>query len=93
MNSHMNVTIFFQHNRHTQSTAELIQTELDRGYIMGLYAKPPFSTHHASPVGIAVEKYSGKKWLIVDFLAPHDNEIQKGLNELIEKMNSLSYVK
>ena len=80
--------------RQPESTKELIQTELDRGYIIGPYTKPPFPTYRISPVGIAVGKYSGKKRLIVDLSAPHDNEIHQSLNDLVDKDEfSLSYVK
>ena len=80
--------------RQPESTTELIQTELDRGYIMGPYASPPFPTYRVSPIGIAIGKYSGKKRLIVDLSAPHDNQIHQSLNELVDKEEfSLSYVK
>ena len=76
-----------------QSTMELLQTELERGYVIGPYDFIPFSCYRISPIGIAVGKYSGKKRLIVDLSAPHDNEIHASLNELINKEEfSLSYV-
>lgn len=80
--------------RQPESTSELIQMELERGYIMGPYDKSPFSTYRVSPIGVAVGKYSGKKRLIVDLSAPHNNEIHPSLNELVDKEEfSLSYVK
>ena len=76
-----------------QSTMELLQTELERGYVIGPYDFIPFSCYRISLIGIAVGKYSGKKRLIVDLSAPHDNEIHASLNELINKEDfSLSYV-
>ena len=76
-----------------QSTMELLQTELERGYVIGPYDFIPFSCYRISPIGIAVGKYSGKKRLIVDLSAPRDNEIHASLNELINKEDfSLSYV-
>lgn len=79
--------------RQPDATMELIRTKLDRGYIIGPYDSPPFPNYRISPVGIAVGKYSGKKRLIVDLSAPHDNEMHHSLNELVNKDEfSLSYV-
>ena len=75
------------------TTTELIQTELDRGYLIGPFNNVPFETYRINPLGIAIGKYSGKKRLIVDLSAPHENEQHKSLNELIDKEEfSLSYV-
>lgn len=79
--------------RYPNSTTELLETELSRGYIIGPYDSAPFPQYRISPLGIAVGKYSGKKRLIVDLSAPHENELHPSLNELINKEDfSLSYV-
>lgn len=75
------------------ATSELLQTELERGYILGPFASVPFETYRISSLGIAIGKYSGKKRLIVDLSAPHENQERQSLNELIDKEEfSLSYV-
>ena len=80
-------------NRYPESTSELIEMELNKGYIIGPYDTIPYSQYRINPVRIAVGKYSGKKRLIVDMSAPHDNDTHPSLNELINKEeSSLSYV-
>ena len=75
------------------TTYDLLQAELDKGYLIGPFDFVPFETYRISPLGIAIGKYSGKKRLIVDLSAPHQNEQHKSLNELIDKEEfSLSYV-
>lgn len=37
--------------------------------------KPPFPIFCVSPIGIVAWKYSGKKRLIIDLLAPHGSDI------------------
>lgn len=79
--------------RQPESTYELLQTEVERGYVVGPFNSVPFELYRISPLGIAVGKYSGKKRLIVDLSAPHDNDEHPSLNELIDKEEfSLSYV-
>ena len=80
--------------RDPNTVSEILRSELDRGYIIGPFAKPPYTQCRISPVGIAEHKYSGKKRLIVDLSAPHDNEHHQSINNLISKEDfSLSYVK
>lgn len=77
----------------SESTTELLQAELDNGYIIGPFDKPPYATYRVSPLGVAIGKYSGKKRLIMDLSAPHDNENHPSLNQLVDKEEfSLSYV-
>ena len=79
--------------RNPVSTAELTDTELNRGYLIGPFDSIPYKKYLISPVGLAVGKYSGKKRLIVDLSAPHENESHPSLNELINKEDfSLTYV-
>lgn len=79
-------------NKNVVST--LLQDEISKGYVIGPFHSPPFETYRISPIGIAEHKYSGKKRLIVDLSAPHNNPIHPSLNELINKDDfSLSYVK
>ena len=68
-------------------------TGLERGYIIGSFNNIPFEHYRISPLGVAESKYSEKKRLIVDLLAPHDNPSHPSLNALINKEDfSLSYV-
>ena len=79
--------------RHPVSTTELIESELSKGYLIGSFDSIPFTEYRINPVGIAVGKYSGKKRLIVDMSAPHENDLHPSLNDLINKEEfSLSYV-
>ena len=84
--------------RSAQAEAEFVTEalllEVEKGYVIGPYATPPFPVYRVSPLGVAIGKYSGKKRLIIDLSAPHDNPRHKSLNELINKDNySLSYVR
>lgn len=73
---------------------QLLQDELEKGYLLGPYLQPPFPIYRINPIGIATGKYSGKKRLIVDMSAPHDNSEHKSINDLIDKDDfSLSYIK
>jgi hypothetical protein len=70
-----------------------LQTEVNEGFIIGPFHTPPFASYRVSPIGVAIGKYSGKKRLIVDLSAPHDNPMVPSINELIEKEDfSLKYV-
>ena len=61
---------------------------------MGPFNSPPFIQYRISPIGVVEHKYSGKKRLIVDLSAPHDNPCHQSINDLISKQDfSLSYVK
>ena len=72
---------------------ELIHSEVSKGYSLGPYVRPPFETYRISPIGIAEEKYSKKKRLIVDLSAPYDKSDVFSVNELINKKEcSMSYV-
>ena len=72
---------------------ELLQTELDKGYVKGHFLQPPFNSYRVRPLGIATHKYSGKKRLIFDLSSPH-NKADPSVNGLINKEQcSLSYVK
>ncbi len=79
--------------RQPDITSQLIQSELDKGYLIGPFDKNPYLHYRISPIGIAEGKYSAKQRLIVDMSAPHDNAIHPSLNELIDKEEfSLKYV-
>jgi hypothetical protein len=49
--------------------------ELEKGYLIGPFIKPPFDIYRVSPIGIVEGKYSGKKQLILDLSAPHNNKL------------------
>ena len=73
--------------------AELIQSEVNKGFISGPYEKLPFSIYRVNPLGIAESKYSGKKRLIFDLSAPDNDVNHASLNDLIQKEEfSLNYV-
>lgn len=74
-------------------TAQLIQSEFEKGFLNGPFKEIPYSIFRINPVGVAEGKYSKKKRLIVDLSAPHDNEDHESLNNLINKEEfSLKYV-
>lgn len=77
-----------------KTVSELIHYECEKGYLSGPFDAPPFPIYRVSPIGLAEQKYSGKKRLIVDLSAPHDSNIGDSINGLINKEDfSLSYVK
>jgi hypothetical protein len=71
-----------------------VQSEVDKGFLLGPFVYPPFPTVRINPIGIVESKYSKKKRLIVDLSAPHDLEDVCSLNDLINKEDfRLSYVR
>jgi hypothetical protein len=71
-----------------------LESEVAEGYMIGPFDTPPFPTYRVSPIGVAQGKYSGKKRLIIDLSAPHDNPDHPSLNELINKDDySLTYIR
>ena len=52
----------------TDDVSELLQKELNNGFIYGPFCKPPFEHYRVSPLGVATGKYSQKKRLILDYL-------------------------
>ena len=81
-------------NRHPEVVTKLIDEEVKKGFLVGPFETPPFSTYRVSPLGVAEGSYSGKKRLIVDLSAPHNNFNHASLNQLINKDEySLTYVK
>ena len=74
-------------------TTKLIESEVQKGFLVGPFNKMPFDIYRVNPVGIAEGKYSKKKHLIVDLSAPHNDQDHTCLNELINKEDfSLNYV-
>lgn len=72
---------------------QLIDDELNKGYLIGPFEEIPFEIYRINPLGLAQSKYSKKKRLIVDMSAPHNNQDHPSLNELINKEDfSLQYV-
>lgn len=72
---------------------ELLNTEIQRGYVKGPFSSPPFESYRVSPLGIATHKYTDKNRLIFDLSSPHNNA-ETSINELINKdLCALSYVK
>ena len=72
---------------------ELIEKEVQKGFLSGPLDKLPFDSYRVSPISIAEGKYLLKKRLIVDLFSPHDSEIHQSINNVIDKEEcSLSYV-
>lgn len=73
---------------------ELINSEVNKGYLLGPFTYPPFQNFRVSPIGVHERKYSTKKRLIVDLSSPHDDPMYVSINDLIDKDScSLKYVK
>ena len=70
---------------------KLLTKEVERGFMIRPYDDPPFSTFCISPLGIATRKYSGKKHLIVDLSAPHDDSVPN-IYSLIPLAPSLCFI-
>lgn len=62
--------------------SDLLEKEVKKGFLIGPYDKSPFSICRINPIGIATCKYSGKKRLIFDLSAPH-NDATQSINSLI----------
>lgn len=60
----------------------LLEKEVKKGFMIGPFDKSPFSIFRINPIGIATRKYSGKKRLIIDLSAPHDDSAES-INSLI----------
>ena len=76
-----------------ECVTKLLDTEVQKGYLCGPFDKIPFENFRINPIGVAEGKYSKKKRLIVDLSAPHEDENNPSLNELIDKEEfSLHYV-
>ena len=72
---------------------ELIESEMQKGFLCGPFDFPPFPVFRVSPLGMAYGKYSGKPRLIVDFSAPHDSGDHPSLNDLMSDYDfSLKYI-
>lgn len=61
---------------------KLVAREVEKGYMIGPFASPPFQLFRINPLGVATRKYSGKKRLIIDLSAPHDGSVPS-VNSLI----------
>lgn len=80
--------------KNERDVSELIQSELNKGFLSGPYYKLPFESYRVSPIGLAQGKYSLKKRLIVDLSAPHKEGEHLSINSLINKEEcSLTYVR
>lgn len=80
--------------RDPQKTSELIQKELEKGYMIGPFSESPFEIYRINPLSLVERKYSLKKRLVVDMSAPHEDPDIPSINSLISKEDyKLSYVK
>ena len=77
-----------------EAVTQLINDELNKGFVVGPFNDPPFHPYRINPLGIAEGKYSKKLRLVVDLSAPHNNEQHRSMNELIDKEQfSVNYVR
>lgn len=76
-----------------EDVSNLINVEVEKGYLFGPFDHIPFEHFRINPIGVAESKYSKKKRMIIDMSAPHENPDNPSLNELISKKEfSLQYV-
>ncbi|XP_046379865.2 uncharacterized protein LOC124151441 [Haliotis rufescens] len=81
-------------NKDPNATNNLLQTELNKGYLIGPFTESPFPYHRINPIGTVEGKYSRKQRMIVDLSAPHNDHDNPSLNSLIDKEQyPLVYVK
>lgn len=74
--------------------SELVKAECEKGFVYGPFKSLPFKNYRVSPLGVAEGKYSGKKRLILDLSAPHNDDSCLSVNDMIDKdLCSMSYVK
>ena len=79
--------------RDPETVTHLIQKDLQEGYVIGPFTQVPFKYYRVNPLSLAEKKYTGKKRLVLDLSAPHDDPENTSLNDLIDKDDfSLSYV-
>ncbi|XP_067283608.1 uncharacterized protein [Pseudorasbora parva] len=69
-------------NAEPEAVDTLIVKELESGFMIGPFDSPPFKLFRISPIGVATRKFSGKKRMIIDLSAPHNNT-QPSINSLI----------
>ena len=80
--------------RKPKITEELLQKEIEKGYVIGPFQAPPFDVYRINPISLAQKKYSVKHRLVVDLSAPHNDPDHTSLNDLIAKEDfSLTYTK
>lgn len=60
----------------------LLEKEVNKGYVIGPFSSPPFSPFRVNSLGVATQKFSGKKRLIFDMSSPHSTNIAS-INECI----------
>lgn len=73
---------------------QLLKEECEKGYAYGPFVESPFINYRVSPIGVATGKYSGKKRMIIDLSAPHNDEKNTSINDLIDKEECrLTYVR
>ena len=68
-----------------ETTSQLLQSELNKYFLIGPFIDPPFPKFRANPIGLSERKFSHKTRLIADMSAPHDNADTPSLNSLINK--------
>ncbi len=60
----------------------LLDKAVNKGFMIGPFDDPSFPDYRINLIGIATRKYSGKKCLIIDLSAPH-NDAAQSVNSLI----------
>ncbi|CAG2232749.1 unnamed protein product [Mytilus edulis] len=80
--------------KNPEVVTNLLQQEVDKGFLKGPFSQPPFLSYRVSPLGIATHKYSKKQRLIIDLSSPHNLDEHYSVNDLIDKdLCSLTYIK
>ncbi|XP_040181179.1 uncharacterized protein LOC120914567, partial [Rana temporaria] len=75
----------------TQAIDSLLQSEVDKGFVIGPFPKSPFPVWRVSPIGLVKGKFTNKVRLVYDLSAPHCSHIPS-LNSLIPSAQfSLKY--
>ena len=72
--------------------SSLLREECDKGYAYGPFLDAPFDCYRISPIGVATGKYSGKKRLIIDLSAPHNDSDILASMILLTKKNAVSHM-
>lgn len=68
-----------------QDVDELLQKELDKGFLIRPIHTSPFDVYRVSPISVAEHKYSKKIRLIVDLSTPYNQTDAVSINDLTDK--------
>ena len=71
--------------KNPEVVTNLLQQEVDKGFLKGPFSQPPFLSYRVSPLGIATHTYSKKQRLVIDLSSPHNLDEHYSVNDLIDK--------